>query len=106
MLSYDQLNLPALASAEALNRRWTLIERAHRGRPEAPVYDAAEEFLGVRDSADGSLIDPALALHAARRQASKAEVMKQTRLAAEEKRLSRKGDGKGGKDGGKPPEKP
>lgn len=109
MMSYDQLNLPSLASAEALNRRRTLIEHAHQGRPDAPVYEAAEEFLGVRDSADGSLIDPALAQHAARRQANRAEVLKQTRLAAEERRLAKKGDGKGpgkGKDGAQAPEKP
>ena len=37
-----------------------------------------------------------MAAFAAKRQASKAEVMKQTRLAQEEKRLLRKGDGKGG----------
>ena len=90
MLSYDQLNLPALASAEALNRRRTLIEFAHQGRPEAPSYEGAEDFLGVRESADGSIIDPALTQHAARRAASKAEVLKQQRLAAEEKKHRRR----------------
>ena len=113
MTSYDQLNTPSLASAEALNRRRTLIEVAHQGRPEAPSYEGAEEILGTRDSSDGSIIDPALTRHAARRQADRAEVLKQNRLAAEERRhaLSRgdrgetgerpekpgKGDGKGGK---------
>ncbi|CAE7794892.1 unnamed protein product [Symbiodinium sp. CCMP2592] len=86
MASYDQLNLPALACAEALNRRRALIELAHQGRPEAPSYEAAEEVLGVRESGDGSVVDPALTQHAAKRQAAKAEVLKQTRLAAEEKR--------------------
>ena len=101
MTSYDQLNLPSLASAEALNRRRTLIEVAHQGRPEAPSYEGAEEILGVRESADGSVIDPALTRHAARRQADRAEVLKQNRLAAEERRhaLSRG-------DGGEKPDKP
>lgn len=98
MMTYDQLNLPALASAEAMNRRRALIEHAHSGRPEAPSYEAAE---GVRDSADGSVVDPALTQHAARRQAAKAEVLKQTRLAAEEKKHAKKGDQKGEKGGGK-----
>ena len=109
MMCYDQLNLPAIAAAEALNRRRTLIEHAHQGRPDAPSYEGAEDFLGVRESADGSIVDPALAAFAAKRQATKAEVMKQTRLASEEKRLSRKGEGKGNKekeDGGKAPGKP
>ncbi|CAE7763388.1 NHX3 [Symbiodinium sp. CCMP2456] len=117
MTSYDQLNTPSLASAEALNRRRTLIEVAHQGRPEAPSYEGAEEILGTRDSADGSIIDPALTRHAARRQADRAEVLKQNRLAAEERRhaLNRgdrgetgdrpekpgKGDGKGGKQAGR-----
>ncbi|CAK9091403.1 Protease PrsW (Protease responsible for activating sigma-W) [Durusdinium trenchii] len=108
MMCYDQLNLPAIAAAEALNRRRTLIEHAHQGRPDAPSYEGAEDFLGVRESADGSIVDPALAAFAAKRQATKAEVMKQTRLASEEKRLSRKGEGKGNKekeDGGKAPGK-
>ena len=85
-----------------MNRRRTLIEHAHQGRPDTPSYEGAEEFLGVRDAADGSLIDPALQQHAARRQAAKAEILKQTRLAAEERKHLRsepnpKGGGKGGK---------
>ena len=58
----------------------------------------------MKESADGALIDPALARHAARRQADRAEVMKQNRLAAEERRHARsRGD-----EGEKPerPEKP
>ncbi|CAE7038510.1 unnamed protein product [Symbiodinium sp. CCMP2592] len=88
MLCYDQLNICGLASAEALNRRRTLIEFAHQGRPETPSYEGAEDILGVRESADGSLIDPAITQHAARRAASKAEVLKQQRLAAEERWLT------------------
>ena len=49
MSSYDQLNIPSLACAEALNRRRALIEVAHQGRPEAPSYEGADEILGVRD---------------------------------------------------------
>ena len=96
MTSYDQLNLPALASAEALNRRRALIEIAHQGRPDAPSYEAAEEVLGVREAMDGSVVDPALTQHAAKRQAAKAEVLKQTRLAAEErKHATRRGEEEG-----------
>lgn len=115
MLCYDQLNICGLASAEALNRRRTLIEFAHQGRPETPSYEGAEDILGVRESADGSLIDPAITQHAARRAASKAEVLKQQRLAAEERRQRAppddgarpgkppKGGGKGDPNAQKPP---
>ena len=106
MLCYDQLNLPGLASAEALNRRRALIEHAHSGRPDAPSYEGAEEILGIRETSDGSLVDPALMQHAARKQAARAEVLKQGRLAAEERRHLKKNDpdDKGGKKGdGKAP---
>ena len=115
MASYDQLNLAALASAEALNRRRALIEVAHQGRPDTPSYEGSEEIMGVRESADGSIIDPALTAHAAKRQAAKAEIQKQKRLAAEEKRLGTrvdreedgdKGAGRGRGRGKKAPEDP
>ena len=90
---YDQLNIPALAGAECLNRRRSLIEMAHQGRPEAPSYECVDDVLGYKEAADGSVIDPSLVQHAAKRQAAKAEILKQTRLAAEEKRhLHRKGE--------------
>lgn len=94
MMVYDQLNLPSLASAEALNRRRALIEHAHQGRPDAPSYEASEEFMGIKDTTDGSLVDPALTQHAARRQAAKAEILKQTRLANEEKKHLKDNPGK------------
>ncbi|CAE6955819.1 unnamed protein product [Symbiodinium sp. CCMP2592] len=86
---YDQVNLPALAGAEALNRRRALIEFAHHGRPDAPSYEGAEDILGVRESSDGAMIDPALTSFAVKQAASKAEVLKQQRLAAEEKKHRR-----------------
>ncbi|CAE7434980.1 unnamed protein product [Symbiodinium sp. KB8] len=74
LVSYDQLNVANIAGAEALNRRRTLIEITHQGRPEAPSYAGAEEVLGLRDSTDGSVVDPAIAAYAAKRQAAKAEI--------------------------------
>ena len=118
MASYDQLNIPSLACAEALNRRRALIEVAHQGRPEAPSYEGAEEMLGVKETADGSLVDPALTQYSAKKQAAKAEILKQKRLAQEEKRLGRRvndddpdprGAGKGrgrGRGGKEPPQDP
>ncbi|CAK9112246.1 unnamed protein product [Durusdinium trenchii] len=78
MVSYDQLNVVSLASAEALNRRRALIEIAHQGRPEGPSYEGAEEILGVRESADGSVVDPAITSRGKKR------------LAAEEKRFTKR----------------
>ena len=43
---------------------------AHQGRPDAPSYECAEDVMGLREMADGSLFDPALTQHAAKRQAA------------------------------------
>jgi len=102
MVNYDQINVCALASAEYLNRRRTLIEFAHSGSPESPSYEAAEDVMGSAEAADGSVVDPALTRYVAKRQQGKAEVMKQQRMAAEEKRAAqhrpapKKGVAKGG----------
>ena len=101
LVSYDQLNVANIAGAEALNRRRTLIEIAHQGRPEAPSYAGAEEVLGLRDSTDGSVVDPAITAYAAKRQAAKAEIQKQRRLAAEEQRAANATDDKAPKGGGR-----
>ena len=101
LVSYDQLNIVNIAGAEALNRRRTLIEMAHQGRPEAPSYAGAEEVLGVRESTDGSVVDPAITAYAAKRQAAKAEIQKQRRLAAEEQRAVSASDDKNYKGGGR-----
>ena len=36
LMCYDQVNLPNLAGGEAMNRRRTLIEKAHAGHPDSP----------------------------------------------------------------------
>ena len=41
-----------------------------KGRPYEPVYDGAEEFTGMREAVDGSLIDPTLTRHVAERQSA------------------------------------
>ena len=102
MASYDQSNLPALASAQPLNCGRPLFEIAQHGRPETPSDEGSEEILGMREAADGNVVDPSLTQHAARRQAAKAEIMMQNRLAAEEKkhwRLRTEDTQKGGETG-------
>ena len=106
---YDQLNLPNHAWAEVFNRRRALIENAYHGRPEAPVFDNTEDFLGEADPTDGTLLDPALRQFVAGRAASRNEILKQERKGREEKesafkRSGPKGGGKGDK-GDKPDKK-
>ena len=42
----DQLNLPALTSAELIFRRMALIKEAHRLSPSSPDYSASDYFMG------------------------------------------------------------
>jgi hypothetical protein len=87
--TYDQVRVPNLAGAETLIKRLVLIEEAYRGRPSAPSYEGAEFFMGVRDTADGSLVNPALCKHTAARMKEEAEIHKERRKAAEENDLRR-----------------
>jgi len=100
---YDQLCVSNLAGAETLNRRRALIEQAHQQRPEAPIFESAEAFMGTREPADGTLIDDQLARHVAAREHAKAEILRQQRLTREEQR-NRQNLGGGGGDpkGGNP----
>ncbi len=66
-----------------------MIEEAYRGRPSAPSYEGAEFFMGVRDTADGSLVNPALRKHTAARMKEEAEIHNERRKAAEENDLRR-----------------
>ena len=64
-----------------------LIERAHGGgRSSAPVYEGAEHFMGIREAADGSVIDPAVVRYTAERLHAESEVLKQQRLSQAERR--------------------
>ena len=101
MVCYDQLQVCNLASAEALNRRRALIEAAHSGHPESPNYEGSEEYLGIAEAGDGSVLDPALTAFVAGRQSAKAEVWRKGRLMREEKEASAAAARKRGKGKGK-----
>ena len=86
LASYDQLQVPNLAGAEVIVRRRQLIEQAHSGHPEAPSYEGSEHFMGFRDAADGSVIDPAAVKYTTDRLTGEAKIAEARRKAAEEKR--------------------
>ena len=84
---YDQLAIPNLASCELLLRRRMIIERARSGgRSAAPVYEGLEHLMGLREAADGSVIDPAVVRYTAERLHAESEVLKHQRLSQQERR--------------------
>lgn len=97
---YDQLCLPNLAGVEAMTRRLTTIEQAYHNRADQPTYEHADYMSGVIDTADGSLLPPALVEYTARRLKQDADVMREVRKAAEV-RADGKPEGKPGPAGRK-----
>ena len=93
--SYDQLCMVNSAGVELLVKRLMLIENAYRGRPEAPRYDGAEYFMGVREEETGEFIDPSVIKFTATKLKSDMEVLRETRLKREEDVAAKKGKGDG-----------
>ena len=81
---YDQLNMGNVAMVESLIKRIMLIEQAYQGRPTAPVYDGAEHWMGVQESLDGTLIDPAARKQVADKLKEDAAIKKEGRKWREE----------------------
>ena len=67
-------------------KRRQLIERAYRlGAPDAPNFSGSDHFQGVRETADGTVIDPALNRYTGDRLHAEYEVERNSRLAITER---------------------
>ena len=84
MISTDQLNAPALLSAELIGRRLAVIKEAHRLNPSTPDYTSADVFMGWQWNRNGATIAPDLSQHVATRLKAQADVAKEARKAKEE----------------------
>ncbi|CAE8724937.1 unnamed protein product [Polarella glacialis] len=98
LATYDQVNMPNIAGAEALNRRRALIENAYSGHPESPSYEGSDDFLGIKESSDGTVIDPALSQHVSQRQTARAQIQVANYKAMEARENMKKGRGKYGEE--------
>jgi hypothetical protein len=99
MVMFDQLNTPALASAECLCRHLTRLHRAVKRNPKAPDFTGLDIMTHSRLDAGGALVNGDFAKWTAEEQKSEAFTLKQMRLITEEqeKRQTR-GSGGGGAD--------
>ena len=91
-------HIPRDARIEVYRRVAELIEEAYRGRPSAPNYEGAVHWLGMRETLDGTMINPELRKHAASRMKEEADVQKERRRWTEECLANRAAG-----DGGVPP---
>ena len=104
MLMYDQMNLPALRSAEILVRRLMLIEEAYSMCPSSPDFGGADIYMGwsALGSGGAGAVAPMRA-HVAEQLRGRAAVAKEQRKAREEvaSKRSLRRDKRGGKNGSK-----
>ena len=102
MVVVDQLNVPALQSAELICRRLQVIREAHRISPGQPDYSSSDLMMGWKYKRAGAGIDSTLAAHVANELKAEAAIAKEARKAREEQAARRKGPkpGKGKAEGG------
>lgn len=91
MVVVDQLNIPALQSAELICRRLQVIREAHRISPSQPDYSSADVMMGWKFKRTGAGIDSSLAAHVASELKAEAAIAKEARKAKEEQAARRKG---------------
>ena len=101
MLTIDQLNTPALQSAELLIRRMMVIREAHKVSPASPDYGSADIRMGwqYRRSAQGVVSE--MASYVATEPKNEASILKEARKAREEANLRRSNPRGKNKDGAK-----
>lgn len=103
MLTVDQINAPALQSAELLCRRMQVIREAHRISPGSPDYTSADVMMGWRYRRSGQGVVQELAAHVASELKNEAAIAKEARKAREEaenRRRNPKSKGKPSHEGG------
>ena len=105
MLLFDQLNIPALRSAEVLVRRLMLIEEAYALCPSAPDFAGSDFYMGwTALGSGGAGAVTQMRAHVAEQLRGRAAVAKEQRKAREEiahkktLKKKKKGDGKGNDD--------
>ena len=91
--TFDQLNLPNLAGCETLDLRRQLIERAHDISPNQPSYEGAEEFMGIQESSNGTVVDHRRVAYWAARMQAKAKVLEHARKSREERAAAQRNAG-------------
>ncbi|CAK0837444.1 unnamed protein product, partial [Prorocentrum cordatum] len=76
-LTYDQLDVSALASFEILSRRVQLLEEAYTSNPKAPRFDGSEHFQGLGRKV--AAVAPQLTSHVALQLQGEAAIQKERR---------------------------
>ena len=91
MASYDQLDMPNVASAELIARRLQLAEERHKDRlgGEGTASEDLHLYLGTDPTRGNLCVCPALSDWVGKELAAESAVMKERRKAKEERALAR-----------------
>ena len=91
MLTYDQLDVVNLASAECLLRHMQMTEaKVKKVQESKKEYDANEYYLGRSRRTGGALVCPALTKWVAEKASSDSAILKEQRKATEERKIPKK----------------
>ena len=93
MILVDQLNIPALQSAELIFRRLQVIRQAHKASPGNPDYSSADHYMGWKYKKVAAGVDSDLSAYVANELKSEATILKEARKAREEQQARRRGKG-------------
>ena len=99
MLCIDELNAPALVSAEAVVRKILQIETAVRRNPKQPDFEGLELLTTQMLDESGGATAPVFASWLSTRQRDEAQILKQGRLLREERTAEGKRSAAGGGGG-------
>ncbi|CAE7708857.1 AMY1.1 [Symbiodinium sp. CCMP2592] len=94
MIMVDQLNVPALQSAELIFRRLQVIRQAHRASPSNPDYSSADHYMGWKYKKTAAGVDSDLSAYVAGELKNEAAILKEARKAKEEQEARRRGKAK------------
>ena len=90
LCQWDQLDPSSLASAEIMIRRVRQIEMAVKRNPKQPDYEGLDAILDTAIDSSGAVVLPSISSWLAEKQKDEAFILKQSRLWAEERRMSNK----------------
>ena len=94
MLTYDQLDVSNLASAEVIARQIQLIEERYENKlVDIDKHGQNHLFSGLDETRGGICLSPALREYVAQELTKESLIMKERRKAREERALARKGEG-------------
>ena len=79
MIMVDQLNVPALQSAELVFRRLQVIRQAHKASPGNPDYSSADHYMGWKYKKGAAGVDSDLSAFVANELKSEAAILKEAR---------------------------